>query len=75
MISSALTALLFAAVLIAIGVWGRRNADNLVLTTLSPSAQRSRRRSIRRGAVASMVGGGIFVVLAIAEVIIWATRG
>jgi hypothetical protein len=74
MISSALTALLFAAVLITIGVWGRRNADNLVLTTLSPSQQQAKRRGIRRGAIALMVGGGVFLVLAIVEVVIWATR-
>jgi hypothetical protein len=74
MISSAWVALVFAVVLLVIGVWGRRNADNLVLRTLSPSAQRAKQRSIRRGAVASMVGGGVFLVLAIAEVVIWVTH-
>ena len=72
MISSVWVALVFAAVLFAIGIWGRRNADNLVLRTLSPSAQRAKQRSIRRGAIASMVGGGVFLVLAIAEAVIWA---
>lgn len=74
MISSVWVALVFAAVLFIIGMWGRRNAGNLVLSTLSPSAQRAKHRSIRRGAVACMIGGGVFVVLAIVEVVIWATR-
>ncbi len=74
MISSVLTALGFAFVLAAIGVWGRRNGDKLVLSTLSPAAQRSKARSIRRGAVASLLGALVFLGLAIAELVIWLTR-
>lgn len=74
MTSSALLALALAAVLIAIGVWGRRSGEKLVLSTLSPSAQRSKARSIRRGSLACLLGGLLFLLLAAAEVVIWFGR-
>ncbi|HEY0574440.1 MAG TPA: hypothetical protein VGD73_10080 [Pseudonocardia sp.] len=75
MISSGFTALAFAAVLFAIGLWGRRNADKLVLSGISPRAQRAKKRSIRRGAIGCQLGATVFSGLAVMEFVIWFTRG
>jgi hypothetical protein len=74
MISSAVTALMFAAVLTTIGMWGRRSGEKQVLSTLSPAAQRAKARSIRRGAIACLLGGLVFLVLGVTEVVIWFTH-
>lgn len=74
MISSALLALAFAAVLLGIGFWGRRNAASLVLRSLSESAQQRKERSIRRGALVSLAAGALFVVLGVFEIFSW-TQG
>jgi hypothetical protein len=74
MVSSGFTALLFAAILFAIGLWGRRNADKLVLSTLTPKAQKAKERSIRRGSVACQIGSVVFFGLAIMEFVIWFTH-
>ena len=74
MISSGFTALIFAAILFAIGLWGRRNADKLVLATLSAAARRAKERSIRRGAVACQFGAVVFLGLALMEFVIWFTH-
>ena len=74
MISSVLTALAFAFVLAVIGIWGRRSGHKMVLSTLSPTAQRAKARSIRRGAVASLLGALVFLALAVAEFVIWLTH-
>lgn len=70
MISSGFTALIFAAILSAIGVWGRRNADKLVLSTLSPRAQKAKERSMRRGAIGCQCGAAVFFGLAVMEFVI-----
>jgi hypothetical protein len=75
MISSALLAVVFALILSGIGYWGRRNSANLVLRTLSPSAQRRKERSIRRGTVVCQLAGALFFVLAVFEFVSWARHG
>lgn len=75
MVSSGFTALIFSAILFAIGLWGRRNADKLVLPTLSPRAQKTKERSIRRGAIGCQFGSVVFFGLAIVEFVIACTPG
>lgn len=75
MISSALIALGFGAVMFGIGYWGRRNAGSLMPATMSTSGRRSRERAIRRGAVFCQIGGWVFAALAVFEFVIWLTRG
>jgi hypothetical protein len=72
--SSGFTGLIFAAILFAIGLWGRRNADKLVLSTLSPKQQRSKERSMRRGAVMCFVGAAVFLALSVGEFVIFFTK-
>ena len=74
MVSSGFTALLFAAILFAIGLWGRRNADKLVLSSLSTKARKAKERSIQRGSVACQIGSVVFLGLAIMEFVIWFTH-
>ena len=73
MVSSGFTALIFSAVLFAIGLWGRRNAGKLVLATLSPKTQKAKERSIRRGAIGCQVGAVVFFGLGVMEFVIWLT--
>ncbi|MDT7587357.1 MAG: hypothetical protein QOE32_4907, partial [Pseudonocardiales bacterium] len=46
------------------------NADKLVLSTLSPRAQKTKERSIRRGAIGCQCGAAVFVGLAVMEFVI-----
>lgn len=75
MISSAVLALVFAAMLSGIGCWGRHNAANLVLRSLAPSARRRKEKSIRRGALISQLAGVLFLLLAVFELISGARHG
>ena len=70
MVSSGFTALIFSAILFAIGLWGRRNADKLVLSTLPARAQKAKERSMRRGAIGCQLGAAVFLGLAVMEFVI-----
>ncbi|GAB2962318.1 hypothetical protein LWP59_26515 [Amycolatopsis acidiphila] len=65
-------ALLFAIPVFALGRWGTRNAAGLAPRTLSAVVRESKERAIRRGALACQVFAGFFVLLGIAELVMWA---
>jgi hypothetical protein len=67
----AVVALVFAAVLFAIGRWGRRNAAGLVPSALSEEGQRSQERALRRGSVACQLAAGLFLVFGLIELVTW----
>jgi hypothetical protein len=71
---SAVVSLLFAAVLFAIGRWGRRNAASLVPTALSEAGQRSQELVLRRGSVACQLVGGVFLIFGLVELVTWVIR-
>lgn len=64
MTDDVLFGLLFAAILLLIGWWGRRNAATLVPPSLSAESRARKERELRRGAFA-MVGFGVLVMLGV----------
>lgn len=63
---SALVLLVPAVLLVPVGIWGWRNADTMARSVpLDERAQRRRRRTYQRGAVACLVVSAAFVALTI----------
>ena len=67
---TALTLLLVGAAFLGVGLWGWRSLDDLVPASLPAYKQARKRRSLRRGAVMSIVGGGLLIVLALVGVVL-----
>ena len=55
----------FAAALLAIGSWGRRNAADLVPATFSAEGRAKQERSLRRGAISITALGAMFALLGV----------
>lgn len=62
-------ALLFAAVLLLIGLWGRRNLAGLVPSTLSAQGRAKRERELRRGALALIAFSVLIALATLARVV------
>lgn len=56
--------LLFAAILFLIGLWGRRNLNGLVPSTLSAHGRAKRERELRRG-TSVLIGFATLIALAV----------
>lgn len=69
---SGIVALVLAAVLLVVGRWGRRNAAGLVPSSLSASARQDKERVVRRGGTTCQIVATWFVLLGIAELVMWA---
>jgi hypothetical protein len=67
-----LVALVFAFPVFTLGWWGKRNAASLAPRALSSAGRAEKARGIRRGGLACQVFAGCFVVLGIAEFVMWA---
>lgn len=61
--------LVTAIILFAIGWWGYRNAENLVPKYLPEGSRDRRARSLRRGAVASLIGAVALVAITVAGLV------
>jgi hypothetical protein len=64
-----LVAVFVACVLLATGLWGRRNVEGLVPSSLSTYGQIKRARELRRGATTLIVVSTLLLLGAIARVI------
>lgn len=71
--ATALALLLIGAAFLAIGEWGRRSLDDLVPAALPPEKRARKRRSLRRGAITSLAGGGVMIALALLGTVISVT--
>jgi hypothetical protein len=70
---TAVSLLLVGAAFIGIGEWGRRSLDDLVPAGLPPEKRARKRRSLRRGVITSLAGGGAMIALALWGVVVTLT--
>lgn len=70
MTSDVLFGLLFAAIPLGLGWWGRRNAATLVSPVLSSESRQRKERELRRGAFALSALGVLVLVGVLARLIL-----
>ncbi len=62
---NAIVTLTIAGILVLLGRWGYRNAENLAPPLLAEESREHRTRVVRRGAIACYAAAVVFVAIAI----------